>query len=264
MIASRSVTAGGRTPDARNATIVAARPSSVRGRRAARSLAAAFVLAAVGGCATITRGVTQDIQVATDPAGAACELSLDGALVDTVPATPGFVRVRKGLATYVLACRCDGYLDSATRVEAGIEDDAVGGMTMGALTGLQGTTGATVTSTALSAVLPAATAATSALVIGVAGAVSFAVDLASGAMFEYPTTIALTLVPVSFENGEARDRFFDREEARVRAKHATHRAEIEGQCTRVRCPGTLASIDRALERELAELDRLRATARVRG
>ena len=41
--------------------------------RALRAVLVAAALLTAGGCATVTRGITQDIQVATDPAGARCD-----------------------------------------------------------------------------------------------------------------------------------------------------------------------------------------------
>ena len=116
-------------------------------RRVACACVVAAALALTGGCATVLRGVSQDVQIATDPTGAACELrAKDGKVVDEIPVTPGYVRVRKGLEGYTVACRRQGYLDATTALDSGIESDAVGGMTWGALSGLQGTAGSTITS----------------------------------------------------------------------------------------------------------------------
>lgn len=231
--------------------------------RALRWPLLACTLAVVSGCATVTRGLTQDVQIATDPIGAACELRLKDTVVDAVPMTPGYVRVRKGLDNYVVACRANGYLDATTSLEAGVESGQVGSVTMGAMSGLQGTSGATLTTAALGAVMPAAAAASAAAWLGVAGAVSFLVDLASGAMFEYPTGVALTLVPAAFKDAPARDQFFDGEEKRLREQHALRRRELLDEC-RIACSGAITLMDTTLARDLAELERLRGTARVGG
>jgi hypothetical protein len=231
-------------------------------RRVACACLVAAALALTGGCATVMRGVTQDVQVATDPAGAACELKdRDGKVVDAVPLTPGYVRVRKGLASYVVACRHDGYLDATSQLDSGIESDEAAGMTWGALSGLQGAAGSTVTSAALGTMMPAATAATYASWLGIAGLVSFAIDLATGAMFEYPAGVALTLVPATFPSPVARDRFFDQQVTRLREQHAIRRRELVSDC-KVACQGAIASLDRGIAREVAELERLRASAKV--
>ena len=234
-------------------------------RRSLCATAAAVALLAAGGCATIVRGVTQDVQIATDPAGAACELRLKegGRVVDSIPLTPGYVRIRKGLDSYIVACRSEGFLLAETALDSGVEGDAVGGMTWGALSGLQGTAGGTLTSVALGTVMPAATAAAYAAWLGIAGAVSFAVDLATGAVFEYPTNVALTLVPSAFASPVARDEFFDQQERRLREQHAIRRRELVDEC-RVACIGAITGMDKALEREIAELERLRASAKVAG
>jgi hypothetical protein len=241
----------------------AARHAAGRAARLSCALAASILLALVGGCATITQGITQDIQVATDPIGAACELRQGDAVVDSLPWTPGYVRVRRSLDPYQVACRADGYLDATSALEPGVENGAVGSATMGALSGLQGTTGTTLTQAALATVMPAATAATYAAWLGVAGMVSMLVDIASGAVFEYPPGVAMTLVPSSFADAAARDRFFDGEDRRLRDQHASRRRELADGC-RIACLGARDAIDRSLERELAELERLRASARVGG
>jgi hypothetical protein len=241
--------------------MLAARRRLVVASRGLRTAALAASLALVSGCATISRGLTQDVQVATDPIGAACELRLHDVVVDALPWTPGYVRVRKGLDAYKVACRADGYLDATTPLKAGVESGQVGSATMGALSGLQGTTGSTLTTVALGSVMPAAAAASTAAWLGVAGAVSFLVDLASGAMFEYPAGVALTLVPASFSDREARDAFFGREEKRMREQHAFRRRELIEEC-RVACTGAIVLMDETLARDIAELERLRASARV--
>ena len=87
-------------------------------RRVACACVAAAALALTGGCATVLRGVTQDVQIATDPAGAACELrAKDGKVLDAIDITPGYVRLRKGLEGYTVACRRNGYLDATTALE---------------------------------------------------------------------------------------------------------------------------------------------------
>lgn len=235
----------------------------VRGTAVALRALAVVASATLAGCATLTRGLTQDVQIATDPAGAACELRRGDVLVDSVATTPGYVRVRKGLGRYALVCRRDGYLEAGATLESGVDSGQIGSIAWGALSGLQGTAGATVASTALSTVMPAAAASAGATALGIAGALSFAVDLASGAVFEYPAAIALTLVPSSFADAAARDGFFAREETRLRAQYAARREEVAAECRRVKCPGTLAAIDAALARELGELESLRPNVRIR-
>ena len=231
-------------------------------RRVACACLAAAALALSGGCATILRGVSQDVQIATDPAGAACELrGKDGKVVDAIDITPGYVRIRKGLEAYTVACRRKGYLDANAALDSGIEGDQAAGMTWGALSGLQGAAGGTVTSAALGTMMPAATAASFATWLGIAGVVSFAVDLATGAMFEYPPGIALTLVPSTFASPVARDAFFDHEETRLREQHAIRRRELVTEC-RVACQGAITSLDKGIERDIAELGRLRASAKI--
>ena len=243
--------------------MLAARRRDVAAVRALAALAAAALLALAGGCATVTRGITQDIQIATDPIGAACELRLGKTVVDTVATMPGYVRVRKGLDSYVVACRATGYLDATAPLESGLETGTVGSASMGALSGLQGTTGTTFTSAALGTVLPAATAASTAAWLGLAGAVSFLVDVASGAIFEYPPGIALTLVPSTFASEVARDLFFDSETKRLRDQYATRRRELVDEC-RIACVGAREAVERALDRELTELERLRASVQIAG
>jgi hypothetical protein len=232
--------------------------------RALRAVLVAAALASAGGCATISRGVTQDIQVATAPAGARCDLKdAEGKRLDGVAVTPGYVRVRKGLQSYVVHCQRAGFLDATSTLEPNMDGGAVGSLTMGAFSGLQGTTGTTLTTAALSTVMPAATAATYATWLGIAGFVALGVDMATGAVFEYPSGVALTLVPSSFATPVERDRFFDSEEQRLREQHAIRRKAIVEEC-RVACTGALSAMDLSLAREIAELERLRGTAQIAG
>lgn len=243
--------------------MLAARRRGVPMARGLSMLAAAATLALAGGCATVMRGITQDIQIATDPIGAACELRLSETVVDTVATTPGYVRVRKGLDSYLIACRAEGYLDATVTLEPDVETGSVGSASMGAISGLQGTTGTTLTQMALSTVMPAASAASTAAWLGFVGAVSFLVDLASGAIFEYATSVALTLVPATFDDAAARDRFFDGEARRLREQHAARRRVLVDEC-RIACTGAVTAVDRSLDRDLTELERLRSAVRVRG
>ena len=235
------------------------------GARVARIAVAAAALASMSGCSTLMRGVTQDVQIATDPIGAACELrAKDGVtVVDALPWTPGYVRMRKGLDGYVLTCSAKGYLDTRTPIDSGVENDSVGSATLGAFSGLHSAAGATLTSTVLSSVFPAATAAAAATWLGVVGIVAFAVDVATGSIFEFPPEIALTLVPSSFPDAIARDAFFDGEEKRLRERHALKRRELVESC-KVACVGAINAMDEGLMRQMAELERLRSSATLRG
>mgnify|MGYP005815888719 CR=1 FL=1 len=68
-------------------------------------------------------------------------------------------------------------------------------------------------------------------------------------------------MPSRFASPVARDQFFDREQARLRDLYAARRRELVSDC-KVACQGAIGAVDKAVERDLAELERLRASAKI--
>jgi hypothetical protein len=77
---------------------------------------AVVALLALGACTTGTRlatgGFNDTVAVATDPPGAACELSRGGAVIATVNPTPGSASPSKSHLDVTVVCRLAGYQDA--------------------------------------------------------------------------------------------------------------------------------------------------------
>jgi hypothetical protein len=67
-------------------------------------LLACASLVALGGCATVIKGTTQDIAVETNPPGATCTVSRNGAQIATLSATPGKVQVSRDKSPIMVSC----------------------------------------------------------------------------------------------------------------------------------------------------------------
>lgn len=111
------------------------------------------------GCASITQGTDQQVSIATDPAGARCELTRDGEMIAVADPTPEIVTVGKSRKDIRVACNKAGYQETT-----GILSSDVAGMTFGNL--LAG------------------------------GVVGLAVDAGTGAMNKYETEIRVPLTPL--------------------------------------------------------------------
>ena len=113
------------------------------------------LILSIAGCATITQGTDQTLAVNSQPPGAACTLTREGAVIAEVANTPGSVSVSKSTHGIVVDCDKPGYFGS----------------------------------TVLKSELNAATAGN--VVIG--GLIGIAVDAASGAMHKYPQSVLVPL-----------------------------------------------------------------------
>ena len=72
--------------------------------------AVVLVLAALGLAACEGDGATEQVvTVLSDPPGASCNISRENMDLGTVPATPGSLRVSKGVAPLIVACSAAGY-----------------------------------------------------------------------------------------------------------------------------------------------------------
>ena len=70
----------------------------------ALKLLAGASLIALGGCATVMKGTTQDIAVETNPPGATCTVSRNGAQLAVLSATPGKVQVGRDKSPLTVSC----------------------------------------------------------------------------------------------------------------------------------------------------------------
>ena len=115
-----------------------------------------MALLALGGCATVMEGTDQSISINTSPGGAACSLERKGVVLGSVAPTPGSMKVSKSKDDITVRCTKAGFEDIMSSITP-----KFGGTTFGNI------------------------------IIG--GGVGAIVDAASGANYEYPGNISLTL-----------------------------------------------------------------------
>ena len=82
---------------------------------------------ALGGCASITNGTTQEIRVSSDPDSAECALTHEGELLGTVT-TPAKVKVKRGSRMIRVDCRKEGYEDGRVYMNARYGTATVGNL----------------------------------------------------------------------------------------------------------------------------------------
>lgn len=196
-----------------------------RWRAALCGLACASLLL-LSGCATIVKGTTQSVTVNTDPSGANCVLSRDGAQIAVVNPTPGTVIVEKARGTISLACRRSGYQDSVGVLASTFQAMTFGNILFGGIIGV-------------------------------------AVDAGSGAMNEYPPMVTITMVPDEFASVAERDAFFDKIRADLVREAEEVKERIKSICTSD-CDAQLKAADDGVAAKIAEIEGRRRAARVRG
>lgn len=190
----------------------------------------ALLIALVGfialpGCATITEGSSQTIQIDTDPTGAQCELTRNGQLVTRIPATPSTVSVYKESGDLKLSCGKPGYLDATLDTASDLQAMVFGNILFGGLIGV-------------------------------------AIDMGSGANKKYPKAITLTLVPELFASAAERDEYFDRLRQRLNQRAEAQMDKVRQSCEASSCDEQLAGVRSALERQLDFLDSQKAAVKI--
>jgi hypothetical protein len=93
------------------------------------------LLAATGGCASITNGTSQSINVNSDPGEADCTLTRDGRELATVK-TPAPVKVKRESRTIQVVCKKEGFRDGETTMDARFETATLGNLILGGVVGL--------------------------------------------------------------------------------------------------------------------------------
>jgi hypothetical protein len=88
-----------------------------------------------GGCATVTTGTTQPINVDSDPAGAECALMRGGAQISTVT-TPAPVTVKRDSQTIHVRCKKEGYEEGLVVMNSRFETMTVGNVLVGGIIGV--------------------------------------------------------------------------------------------------------------------------------
>jgi len=185
----------------------------------------AFVVALTPGCATITTSSRQSLTLTTEPAGAVCKVTRGAATLGVVNPTPGKLDVEKGSGRISVACGKEGYLPASAEAAAQFQGMTLGNVLLGGLIGV-------------------------------------AVDAASGAMYFYPDSVRVVLVPARFDSLEARDRFFEDLSARVTKRAADAIDQLKKTCATEQCRKELREIVQTRDQQLAEFERQKANALV--
>jgi hypothetical protein len=97
--------------------------------------AVSAVALALGGCATIIAGPSQEITVNTNPSGADCVINREGAKIGEVNPTPGVAKIEKTKNNIALVCSKNGYQDAAYMAHSDIEGATFGNIALGGLIG---------------------------------------------------------------------------------------------------------------------------------
>ncbi len=88
-----------------------------------------------GGCATITQGTTQPINIDSEPNGADCTLTREGQALNTVT-TPAPVTVKRNAATIHVVCKKAGYEDGRVIMNSRFESASAGNFLLGGIVGV--------------------------------------------------------------------------------------------------------------------------------
>ena len=88
-----------------------------------------------GGCATVTTGTTQPINIDSDPAGAECKLMRGGEQISTVT-TPAPVTVKRDSQTIHVRCKKEGYEEGLVVMNSRFEAMTVGNVLVGGVIGV--------------------------------------------------------------------------------------------------------------------------------
>jgi hypothetical protein len=131
---------------------------------------AAICACALGGCATVFEGTSQEITVTTNPPGASCSFDRQGKQVGTINMTPGTANIRKSKYDITIQCDKAGYQQAQYLNHSGV-----------------------------TATIAANVAADIILTAGL----SSIVDSADGADNKYDSAVNLTLIPLGMVPGAA-------------------------------------------------------------
>ena len=185
-------------------------------------------LALLGACATIVEGTYQTVTVVTDPPGAMCTLTRDGATVGVVNPTPASVVLDKSGDNVSVVCTKEAHEDGAATLNSSFQGMTFGNLIFGGLIGV-------------------------------------AIDAGSGAMHEYPASVTVILPPTEFASEADRDGFYDRLEADVTKQAADAIETVNRGCkagNEAQCAKAVAEIEAERDRAIATLRAKRARASI--
>jgi hypothetical protein len=188
-------------------------------------IAGAAACMLVGGCATVTSGGFQSIDIRTEPEGADCRFMREGDTVARVSPTPGPILIGKSAANISVLCRKSGYEDLSGTIGSGFQPMTLGNIVLGGLIGV-------------------------------------VIDASTGAMMKYPESVTFLLVPHEFRSEADRDRFFAEIEQSFAAGYDEVVARIRKSCQPDDCQRQLQAAEAGRKAKLAEIEERRLLARV--
>jgi hypothetical protein len=188
-------------------------------------IAGAAACMLVGGCATVTSGGFQSIDIRTEPEGADCRFMREGDTVARVSPTPGPILIGKSAADISVLCRKSGYEDLSGTIGSGFQPMTLGNIVLGGLIGV-------------------------------------VIDASTGAMMKYPESVTFLLVPHEFRSEADRDRFFAEIEQSFAAGYDEVVARIRKSCQPDDCQRQLQAAEAGRKAKLAEIEERRLLARV--
>ncbi len=111
------------------------------------------------GCATVMEGTGQSVSIASDPSGATCEVTRGGTQLGDVAFTPGSIHIDKSKNDLGVTCKKEGYQTATVAQSPHFVGTTFGNIVLGGLVGA-------------------------------------AVDAATGANYQYPDSIHVSLSPL--------------------------------------------------------------------
>ncbi len=100
-----------------------------------RSLSVLCLAVLLPGCATIMEGTGQTVSINTDPSGALCRVSRNGATLGEISSTPGSVRVDKSKNDISVSCSKDGYKTATISQSPSFNGSTFGNILLGGIVG---------------------------------------------------------------------------------------------------------------------------------
>ncbi|MTJ83471.1 MAG: hypothetical protein F8N37_20995 [Telmatospirillum sp.] len=89
----------------------------------------------LSGCASVIEGDTQVIGVSTNPTGASCTMTRNGAIIARINPTPGMVRIEKTKHNITVECERDGFQPAAVTARSDEAAATFGNVLIGGLIG---------------------------------------------------------------------------------------------------------------------------------
>ncbi len=172
---------------------------------------------ALSGCATVTRGSSQNTTILTEPPGASCVFRRDGAVIGVVNPTPGTLSIEKGRKPIDVVCTKDGFASAGGIIGSHFEAMTLGNVLIGGVLGI-------------------------------------AIDAASGASTEYEPRLTLALVPLVFATDTERDAFFAQRRSQFLEQAHKAKDRIAAECHGEDCGRALGRAGDEERSGLARID----------